>query len=484
LDPRTVFIQRFGDLVALLRVDPANDAAQDLALTAAAAAVAHHAIVVESGVEHGSLGGDLTLQGRLRARRVDLMRVGAGASHEELLQLARALSHDATPVQGTPRIRVDMVPAIVPHGLASVGAAFNRARGEEDRRCWQDRRQWRPEPWLGPERRAGADRRVTGERRLRVLKHHEAEIGRLQDQLTAVVADAAWPEALTAAHNLFRYAARVPAADRRSFMIGARRFLSRPALAAFIELGLRDTSEQARVVDVLRWSGLDGTDMMVEAIRASPAVGPRKFLHRALATMPDAHPAVLPLLTSSLPHEVSHAAGILGEMARPEALAPLRAQLRHVDPQVRRAVLLALANWPPQDVADALGGALAHASAATRAAAAEAIGRVGATVLAMPLVAALGVERDTGAWKAMVRALGQLASAESCAALAAIALARRRLFGGAGYSTGRRLDAVRALATVGAPCREPALQRIAREGDEPVRQAAATARARGPGGKR
>src|SRR4026207_1576708 len=54
VDPRAPFIRRFGDLVTLLRVDPGNDAAQDLALSAAAAAVADHSIVVESGVEHGT----------------------------------------------------------------------------------------------------------------------------------------------------------------------------------------------------------------------------------------------------------------------------------------------------------------------------------------------------------------------------------------------------------------------------------------------
>ena len=39
MDPTATFIKRFGDLVTLLRVDPGNDAAQDLALSAAAAAV-------------------------------------------------------------------------------------------------------------------------------------------------------------------------------------------------------------------------------------------------------------------------------------------------------------------------------------------------------------------------------------------------------------------------------------------------------------
>jgi HEAT repeat protein len=74
----------------------------------------------------------------------------------------------------------------------------------------------------------------------------------------------------------------------------------------------------------------------------------------------------------------------------------------------------------------------------------------------------------------MVRALAALPSPEACAGLVSLALARRRLLGG-GHSTERRVEAVRALATVTAPCRTGALERIACEGDEPVRHAAAAA---------
>jgi hypothetical protein len=475
-----VFEKRFGDLVALLRADPGNDAAQDLALTAAAAAVADHAIVVESGVERGSLREDLTLAGRLRARRVDLLRVAAGASPDELLRVARALSHDTTPVPSTRAVRVEVVPSIVPEGLALVGGGdFSPARGEADRRSWRDRRQWHPEPWQQTERRMAEDRRVTGERRIRVLKSYEADIGRLQESVIRAVAARSWLEALESAHTLFRYAARVPAAERRSFMIGVRRFLPRPALAAFIELGLRDPAEQARAADVLRWCGLEGADAMVEAVRASDVVGPRRFLHRVLGTMPEAYPAVLPLLNSAEPHEIVHGASILGQMGRPEAVLPLKRQLTHPDPGVRRAVLLALAEFPTRETAGMFDEALTHPSAETRAAAAEAIGRARATAMAMPVVAALGVERDAVAWTAMVLALGVLGSVESCAALAAVALARRRLLGGGGYAADRRVEAVHSLAGVAAPCRESALERIAREGDEPVRRAALAALGRG-----
>ena len=51
MDSKSTFIKRFGDLVALLRADPGNDAAQELALAAAAAAVA------DSSAAHRSRGG-------------------------------------------------------------------------------------------------------------------------------------------------------------------------------------------------------------------------------------------------------------------------------------------------------------------------------------------------------------------------------------------------------------------------------------------
>ena len=51
MDSKSTFIKRFGDLVALLRADPGNDAAQELALAAAAAAVADSPLRIEAGVE-------------------------------------------------------------------------------------------------------------------------------------------------------------------------------------------------------------------------------------------------------------------------------------------------------------------------------------------------------------------------------------------------------------------------------------------------
>ena len=469
--------------MALLRVDPGNDAAQELALTAAVAAVADHSIVVESGVDRGVAGlsgEDLTLPGRMRARQIDLMRVAAGAPPEELLRVARALSHDTLPVPSTAAVRMEMVPTLTLTGLSLVEAAdFSPPRGESDRRSWVERRTWRAEPWRGVERRRAEDRRISGERRLRLVRYYEMDVARLQARLGGAVATGAWTDVLDSAHRLLGYAPRVPVADRRSYVLGLRRYFPRHALDALIALALRDAAEQPRVADVLRAFGLEAADAMVEVIHASTSSGPRKFLQRVLATMPEAYPAVLPLLRSPEPRDVMAAAGILAAMRRPESLAPLRQRLEHDNAGVRRAILLALAAFPADASLDLFAGALGHASPDTRGAAAEAIGLAHATAMAMPLVAALDGERDAQAWSAMVAALGRLATAESCTALAAVALSRRRLVGRGGYPADRRLQAVRALARATTPHREAALQRVAREGDGPVRAAAAAALARG-----
>src|SRR6476620_11367387 len=87
VDAKSTFIRRFGDLVALLRADPGNDAAQDLALAAAVAAVESEPLEVEAGVEWSAIPDDLTLKGRLLARQVETVRITAGAEADELLAL-------------------------------------------------------------------------------------------------------------------------------------------------------------------------------------------------------------------------------------------------------------------------------------------------------------------------------------------------------------------------------------------------------------
>ena len=114
LDLNSVFVKRFGDLVALLRVDPANDAAQDLALTAAASAVAGTPVEVEAASEVAGSAEGVGLRARMIARQVDRLRIAAGAEPYELQAVARALAHDVTPIPATPHVEVELMRLLAP----------------------------------------------------------------------------------------------------------------------------------------------------------------------------------------------------------------------------------------------------------------------------------------------------------------------------------------------------------------------------------
>ncbi len=100
--------------MALLRVDPGNDAAQDLALTAAASAVARTPIEVDAASEVAGRADGVGLRARMIARQVDRLRIAAGAEPYELQAVARALAHDLTPIPATPHVEVELMRLLAP----------------------------------------------------------------------------------------------------------------------------------------------------------------------------------------------------------------------------------------------------------------------------------------------------------------------------------------------------------------------------------
>ena len=97
-----------------MRVDPGNDAAQDLALTAAAGAVARAPAEVDASSEHSGSPEGPGLRARMIARQVDRLRVAAGAEPHELAAVARALAHDITPIPATPHVQVELMRLLAP----------------------------------------------------------------------------------------------------------------------------------------------------------------------------------------------------------------------------------------------------------------------------------------------------------------------------------------------------------------------------------
>ena len=285
MDSKSAFVKRFGDLVVLLRVDPGNDAAQDLALSAACAAVEAEPVDVEAGLAWSVIPDDLALKGRLLARQVEAVRVAAGAEPHELLALARALSHDTVVIPSCPNVQVRMVEHLVPPpGVpAAPEVGGDRARGRQTRQCHEVRRSGgRGRSAAGPgapatsasSAAAGADRRVSGERRLHLIEGQRSEIERLHETLGRSARSMAWDAVLAAALALVRLAPQVPAGSRRMFGIQVRRAIPRRAVESLVDLAEQDAALRARAAEVLRWIGLDAAEIILD--RAGPGRGDRR----------------------------------------------------------------------------------------------------------------------------------------------------------------------------------------------------------------
>jgi hypothetical protein len=97
-----------------MRVEPGNDAAQDLALTAATSAVATAPAEVDASSDAAGSRDGLGLRARMIARQVDRLRVSAGAQPYELEAVARALAHYLTPIPATPHVQVERMRLLAP----------------------------------------------------------------------------------------------------------------------------------------------------------------------------------------------------------------------------------------------------------------------------------------------------------------------------------------------------------------------------------
>ena len=483
MEAKSTFVKRFGDLVALLRADPGNDAAQDLALATSAAAIETEPVVIEAGVEWSVIPDDLTLKGRLLARQVETIRIAAGTGADELLLLARALSHDTVPVCSSPNIQVELVQFLTPPpGAPEPGVAgssppppppprIQSSRGAE-RRSWTDRRRPGRAHHVGIERRQTPDRRITGERRVELIRDQRTESVRLHEALGRSVRGLAWDLVLTAALALVRLVPKVPAMERRTFGIQLRRAVPRRAIEALVDVAERESEQRERAIEVLRWIGLDAAEVVLDRLLEGEALGVRSFYYDVLGGMPGVYPLVTPLLASRRPLSVRHGAALLGRLGLPAGVDELLPLLAHRDETIRIAAVRAIGEIHEGSAADALRQALHHPDPHTRSAAADAIGVWRGGVLAILVVASLETERDRGAWQSLVGVLGRLATVETCSALAHVALSRRNVVRRQGYSTTQRLAAVEALGMTHAPAARGTLERLARDAEGVVRYAA------------
>jgi len=478
LDSRSAFVQRFGDLVALLRVDPGNDAAQDLALTAAVAAVESEPVEVEAGIQWSVIPDDLTLKARLLARQVEVVRVAAGAEPHELLALARALSHDVTPIPSSPKVRVDMVrridPPDPPTGSTTppmVPPTSTRSGGPE-RRGLRERRRPDRVNHHGIERRRSGSRRARGERRVQLVRECRAEIGRLRAALAEGLRAGAWERVLQAALALVRLTPRLPSRDRRLYAIQLRRAVPGSAIAALLDAAEQRTDLRADTAELLRWIGLDAAEVVLQRLLERAAPGTPRLYYDVLGAMPDAYRLIVPLLSSPASHEVRHGAVLLGRLGHPQSVARLAPLVGHPDVRVQVAAVRGLGRIHRGPAAEPLREALHHPDPRVRAAAALRARHRVHGALALLLVGKALVAPHADVWQGLIRALGMIGTVESCGALTGVATAKRTLLRRDGYETGQRVAAVQALGLAASDPARAALQRLERAGDPPVREAA------------
>lgn len=457
LDPKSTFIKRFGDLVALLRFEPGNDAAQDLALTASIAAVELEPVEIEAGVEWSVVPAEFTLKSRLLARQVECIRIAAGAEAHELLALARALSHDVTPIPSTTKVQVERLPLLAASGQRisadGVEPAFGMTAVSSDRRGerrrWEERRSAPRRRWSAVERRRTPDRRVTGERRLRLISDQTGAIEELLTALGHHVRSQAWESALFAALALVRLAPRVPSADRQGFATRVRTAIPRRAIDGIIETAERDPITRDAATFVLRFTGLAAAEAIIDRLRQGEAVGVRGYYYEVLGGMPEAHPLVTPMLNGREAHEVRHGIALLGRLGLAQGVAELDPLIGHRDERIRTAAVRALGEIHQGAAAEPLRRAIHSPDPRTRTAAADAIAVWRGGELAPLLVSALESERDRDVWHANISALGRIGSAETSEALANVARTPKKFFHRQGYNTWQRLAAVTALGLSG-----------------------------------
>jgi hypothetical protein len=430
----TPLAQALERLVVVARETPrAAEVQQALAAAAAETAAGLAAPErVEAGVEGSALVTGTTLRGRLLARAVDWLEVQPGAPADDFLALARALASDELPMPLMSSIAVTLVPLPLPvdGGPVQVAVAGNL---EEN----------------------GAD---------------DPEFDRLVDQMRAAAVQRDWALVLASARELMERAEADPDL-RRARLIQARRALSIERLRELTEHALRHPEDQLDAGELLSWIGPDGHQVMVETVAASESLAARRFLHDQLARTPDAVPLLIPLVERGTPSQVRHAAGILGRIGDPRAIPVLNAVVQHADDSVRAEVLRALVRFDDPAARAALLDGLRHPHPATRIAAAQAVGNAGVLALAPTVMGVLRDETDSSVRRAMATSAARLGTVEALEELTRMALARRRLWGG-GQPQEVRLDIVAGLAAAATPGARRALDRIARDGDRPVHEAA------------
>jgi HEAT repeat protein len=232
----------------------------------------------------------------------------------------------------------------------------------------------------------------------------------------------------------------------------------------------RSEDERVGLRSTLLHLGAEVVTPLVRELTAASDLSARRALRDTLVALDSLG---VPLLEDMIGDQrwfvVRNMVGILGEIRSADAAEHFARTLLHDDARVRRETILALSKYGDERAVPLLVKALTDREASLRAAAALGLGLTKANAAVAPLIDRLGQESDPEAQAEMLRALGRIGNPR-----AVPALAERASAGGFFSRTPPqvRVEAVRALGEIGGDAANAILQRLIRDRNGEVRDAA------------
>jgi HEAT repeat protein len=262
---------------------------------------------------------------------------------------------------------------------------------------------------------------------------------------------------------------------RSMVMLAIQRVSARPVIEELVQRLGRARSEEERtgLRSTLLHIGADTVTPLVRELVAAKDVSARRSYRDALVALD--HVGV-PLLEDMVGDErwfvVRNMVGILGEIRSADAVEHFRRTIEHSDARVRRETVLALSKVGGEEAVPLLAKGLNDVEASLRGTAAVGLGLTKLPVAVGPLLLRLQQESDTEVELEIVRALGRVGDPRAVPVLA------ERASGGGFFSrvpSAIRVEATRALGEIGGDAARAVLQRLLRERNAEVREAAVKA---------
>jgi HEAT repeat protein len=273
--------------------------------------------------------------------------------------------------------------------------------------------------------------------------------------------------------------ARRNPATRGSIMMAMHRIANRFIIDDIVERLGRSKSEEdrAELRGVLLALGAEVVTPLVRSLTAASDLSARRAYRDALVELDRVG---VPLLEDMVGDErwfvVRNMVGILGEIRSADAPEHFARTIRHPDVRVRRETIIALSKFGGDEAVQQLIVGLGDAEPSLRSAAALGLGLTKAGTAVNPLIKRLGEETDQETVIEILRALGRIGDPRAVAPLA------DRASGGSLFSrvpVPIRVEAIRALGDIGGEAARTVLQRLMRDRNDQVREAALKA-AEGP----